>query len=61
MAMGNKETLYVLRTFAEATRVHYLPVLMTPLALGAALSWREGNRFQPEVFGLAVVGSTAAL
>lgn len=55
-----EETTRLLKTFAKATRVQYLPVLITPLALGASLSWRDGNKFRPQVFALSVLGSTAA-
>lgn len=53
----------VRRTFKrlnEATRASALPVMAMPIALGAALAWRDGNRFRPVAFGLTAIGAGAA-
>jgi 1,4-dihydroxy-2-naphthoate octaprenyltransferase len=34
--------------------------MLMPVALGAALSWRDGNRFRPAAFALTVLGAAAA-
>jgi 1,4-dihydroxy-2-naphthoate octaprenyltransferase len=34
--------------------------MLMPVALGAALAWRDGNRFRPMAFGLTVLGAAAA-
>ena len=34
--------------------------MVMPVALGAALSWRDGNRFRPVAFGLTMLGAAAA-
>ncbi|MFL5733197.1 MAG: UbiA family prenyltransferase [Chloroflexia bacterium] len=49
-----------IRRLGKATRASALPVMMLPVALGAALSWRDGNRFRPVAFGLTAVGAAAA-
>ena len=49
-----------LRRLEKATRAFALPVMVMPVALGAALSWRDGNRFRPVAFGLTAVGAAAA-
>jgi 1,4-dihydroxy-2-naphthoate octaprenyltransferase len=49
-----------IRRFDRATRATALPVMLMPVALGAALSWRDGNRFRPMAFGLTVLGAAAA-
>src|SRR5205823_5961710 len=49
-----------LRRLDKATRASALPVMVMPVALGAALSWRDGNRFRPVAFGLTMLGAAAA-
>ena len=48
------------RRLDKATRASALPVMVMPVALGAALSWRDGNRFRPVAFGLTALGAAAA-
>ena len=58
---GRKEQVRrALKRLNKATRAGTLPVMLLPVALGAALSWRDGNRFRPVAFGLTMLGSAAA-
>ncbi len=34
--------------------------MVMPVALGAALSWRDGSRFRPVAFALTALGAAAA-
>jgi 1,4-dihydroxy-2-naphthoate octaprenyltransferase len=49
-----------LKRLNNATRAGALPVMVLPVALGAALSWRDGNRFRPLAFGITMLGAAAA-
>lgn len=49
-----------LKRLNEATRASALPVMAMPIALGAALAWRDDNRFRPLAFGLTAIGAAAA-
>jgi 1,4-dihydroxy-2-naphthoate octaprenyltransferase len=44
----------------NATGAGALPVMVMPVALGAALAWRDGNRFRPLAFGVTMLGAAAA-
>ena len=58
---GRKEQMRrMLKRLKTATRARALPVMVLPVALGAALSWRDGNRFRPVAFGLTMLGAAAA-
>jgi 1,4-dihydroxy-2-naphthoate octaprenyltransferase len=58
---GRKEQMRrALKRLKIATRASVLPVMVLPVALGAALSWRDGNRFRPVPFGLTMLGAAAA-
>jgi 1,4-dihydroxy-2-naphthoate polyprenyltransferase len=48
------------RTFLTATRAYYLPVLVTPLTLGAAQSARDGHGIRPLDFAVTLAGASAA-
>src|SRR5207248_7147495 len=58
---GRKEKMRrALKRLKTATRASVLPVMVLPVALGAAQSWRDGNRFRPVAFGLTMLGAAAA-
>src|SRR5436190_65807 len=58
---GRKEHVWrAIKRLKTATRASTLPVMVMPVALGAALSWRDGNRFRPVAFGLTMLGAAAA-
>ena len=49
-----------LKRLTGATRAGALPVMVLPVALGAALAWRDGSRFRPVAFSITMLGAAAA-
>ncbi|MBX5451682.1 prenyltransferase [Thermogemmatispora sp.] len=49
-----------LQTWAKLTRARTLPVMVTPVVLGAVLAWQEGYSFHWGLFLLSLVGALAA-
>lgn len=50
----------IIKKLDRATRAQALPVMAMPVALGAALAWKDGHRFRPVAFALTALGAAAA-
>jgi 1,4-dihydroxy-2-naphthoate octaprenyltransferase len=49
-----------LQLFLQITRARTLPVMITPVVIGAILSWQQGYAFSWGLFALTLVGALAA-
>jgi 1,4-dihydroxy-2-naphthoate octaprenyltransferase len=49
-----------LRLFLQLTRARTLPVMVSPVVIGALLAWQQGKAFSWGLFALALVGALAA-
>ncbi len=49
-----------LRLFLQVTRARTLPVMISPVVIGALLAWQQGYVFSWGLFALTLVGALAA-